>query len=409
MRDVADLKAFWEDHVGDVEAKKRWIRGYGDGVGTPSRNWTLDQVEDGERLLDVGCGPGCTYENFAVAHDRDVEYVGIDIADSFVRACGELFPEGDFRQASADDLPFDDGSFDVVLLRHVLEHTLGYEREIAEALRVARRRVVIVTWRPLGEGPDEMRVREGTGGSNDFNRERFWCYLESFGYPILYEEFPGERPNWGWVIEKRRSRPPDLKRQHFSPRLAEPKPTVVFDLDDLVPPYARLGTLFWLKSKYPRLRVTLFAIPALCGKQYVSEIAALDWVEVAVHGWRHVPNDECARWSRAYADVILDRVEGWEFVHGFRPPGWKIGDGVLEALAERGWWIAAHSRDRGRVDSHDGLKSYFSHDPRMVHGHVQDIGHPNPRYRNGLCQLVWERGLPWDEDTEFRFVSEVVE
>ncbi|NIP84988.1 MAG: methyltransferase domain-containing protein, partial [Planctomycetales bacterium] len=192
-----DALAFWRGLGGH----KTYMRSYGEGVGTASREWLLTQIKDGESLLDVGCGPGCTYENLKV-NGRQVTYRGLDFCPEFVAACRELFPEGDFRQGDAMALDEADNSWDTVLLRHVLEHAPGYRDPIAEAVRVARKRVVIVMWRPLSKGPDRMRVAGRTGGSNDFNASDFLCYLNTFVLPITRAEFGGRRPNWAWVLHK---------------------------------------------------------------------------------------------------------------------------------------------------------------------------------------------------------------
>lgn len=440
-RDIGDVKAFWEHHPGEsVEGAKKWMRGH-DGVGQPSRKWLLTKIDDGWSVLDVGCGPGVTYENLVVANNRSITYTGIDIADKFVQACRELFPEGDFRQASADDLPFEDNSYDVVVLRHVLEHALGYEREIAEAVRVARRRVVIVMWRPLKDGPAKMLVRDGdpenyrSDGSNDFNRRAFWDWLWRFGYPVRYAELGGSRPNWAWTIETSYRKLPERPAPqrvvedpfgaHAEALICDCQVTVpsmdvcVFDLDDFWDGNTGWSHIACLKRLFPKLKVNLFAAPGRCSYELLQSASALPWVELCVHGWLHHPNTECAEWTKEMAAWALDRVEEMgTFAKVFRAPGWAICADVVEVLADRGYVIAQHSRQKSNiartlgVDLGEGLvfqdpRLYLSHNPMMVHGHTMDINNDNPIYRNGIGQLMSERGFPWDEGTDFAFISEV--
>jgi len=407
-RTIEDLKTFWENHIGSHEGRKRWMRGH-DGVNQPSRKWVPGQVPEGASLLDVGCGPGVSYENLKKAGRDDVRYTGVDISDGMVAACRDLFPEGDFQQGSADDLPFDDDSYDVVLLRHVLEHALGYEREIAEAVRVARDRVLIVMWRPLRDGPDVMRVREGDpddhrkDGSNDFAAGPFWRYLWGLGYPVTYHEFPdGRRPNWAWTIDVG-----ERRWRWLRPKLAEPVlETCVFDLDDWWDGNTCLDELMWLKGWFPRLKVNLFASPGRCSDALIQATAAHDWLRLCVHGWTHATNRECEGWTRETARWALDLVEHNlpQFSRVFKAPGWQLGEPTRDVLVERDWIIADHRRNRGKYD-HDRV--YWSHDLRQVHGHVQSIDHKDPQFRNGIRQLAFERGLPWDGDTEFLFIEEL--
>jgi SAM-dependent methyltransferase len=86
-------------------------------------------------VLDVGCGDGQIA--WLVGQQRpDVQIRGVDV---LVRAQTAI-PVEPFDGCR---LPFDDGSFDVVMFIDVLHHTDDPERLLAEAARVARRAVVI--------------------------------------------------------------------------------------------------------------------------------------------------------------------------------------------------------------------------------------------------------------------------
>lgn len=379
----------WYDSQFTLEEKKTWIRSYGEGVGTQSRDWTLTMVKDGESLLDIGYGPGCDYENFKV-HNRQITYRGYDFAPGFMAACKELFPEGDFRVGDAMSIPEPDASWDTVLLRHVLENTPEFETPICEALRVARKRVIIIMWRPLLPGPDD-NIRYLDIGSNDYSRPKFMHFLQNTKLPLEQHEWGGQRPNWAFVLHKT-------------------LPECIFDLDDFSTQTATaLPLLLDLKAKYPQLRATLFAIPGWSTQEFLQEAASWGWVELALHGWAHQPNTECELWMRDDANRYLDQAEAWGcFVHGFKAPGWRIGPNTLTVLAERGYWIAGQLTDINKFSEY-GLRAYFTNHYNSVHGHMQNIYQNQWWLRNGLDQLVHERGLPWDTDTQFKLVSEVVE
>lgn len=379
------LAEFWENEIDD---KKNWIRSY--DMQNPSRPWVLDQLHDGESLLDVGCGPGTVYEDIQNS-GKAIRYRGIDIAAGFVEACQELFPEGDFRVGDACRIDEPDDSFDTVLLRHVLEHTVNFELPIEEAYRVARKRVIIVLWRPLSDKPSVYRVPE-LGGSNDYNAVEFWSFIDKFVRPVEHKVFDRtQRPNWGWVIHK---------------RLRE----TVFDLDDFCDNAPDWELLFDLKEQFPKLKVTLFTIPGVSSAEYLKDFSDLDWIELAVHGWGHDPNQECLMWSEDEAHGLMMMAEQMGvFVKGFRPPGWQISPLVLKVLKRRGYWVAVHEKDHMLVHEME-IPHFVAHgNPQSVHGHMQPIHQDNPYLRNGLRQLIEERGFPWDQDTEFRFVSDVLD
>jgi ubiquinone/menaquinone biosynthesis C-methylase UbiE len=91
----------------------------------------------GKRVLEVGVGQGTDFLQFARA---GAELSGVDLtAVSVELASQRLAAEGltaDLRQADAEALPFEDGSFDLVYSWGVLHHTPNTERSIEEVRRV---------------------------------------------------------------------------------------------------------------------------------------------------------------------------------------------------------------------------------------------------------------------------------
>jgi len=86
-----------------------------------------------DQVLEVGCGGGHVLERFA-----DSARTGIDLSPSMiVRSLRRLGPSVNLLRGSAEDLPFADGSFEIVLCTEVLEHTREPRRVIEELMRVA--------------------------------------------------------------------------------------------------------------------------------------------------------------------------------------------------------------------------------------------------------------------------------
>jgi SAM-dependent methyltransferase len=86
---------------------------------------------DGKRILDVGCGLGAYVRQLSTFSEQ---VCGVDIdPDKVQQAGGNL---GQICQAPAEGLPFQDQSFDVVLLHEVLEHVDSDRKAAAEAYRV---------------------------------------------------------------------------------------------------------------------------------------------------------------------------------------------------------------------------------------------------------------------------------
>lgn len=92
-------------------------------------------VGAGTRLLDVAAGPGGLTQEAA---RRGAIAVGTDIAPAMIELARKLHPGLDFRESSADVLPFTDGSFDAVACAFGMGHFPEPERVIAEFVRVLR-------------------------------------------------------------------------------------------------------------------------------------------------------------------------------------------------------------------------------------------------------------------------------
>jgi SAM-dependent methyltransferase len=100
--------------------------------------YLLSDLEDVRgKVLDVGCGAGSVAK--AVKLERqDLEVFGCDMSQSAL-AMASASPQGvDFRQATAERLPFSDREFDFVWIFDVLEHVDDPDQVLREVARVLR-------------------------------------------------------------------------------------------------------------------------------------------------------------------------------------------------------------------------------------------------------------------------------
>jgi SAM-dependent methyltransferase len=104
-------------------------------------------VTAGARVLDVGTGPG---HLAAAAAARGARVTGADLSEGMLAIARRRYPELDFVQADAEDLPFADGAFDAVIAAFVVNHLPEPERAAAEWARVGGR-VALAMWGPEEE------------------------------------------------------------------------------------------------------------------------------------------------------------------------------------------------------------------------------------------------------------------
>ena len=102
----------------------------------------LCQIERTDYVLDVGCGVGITPCNISKA--QDCRIVGVDLRESMIDRARErarrsnLEDRVEFRVGDAQQLPFEDNRFDVVMAESVLAFVEDKPGALRECLRVTR-------------------------------------------------------------------------------------------------------------------------------------------------------------------------------------------------------------------------------------------------------------------------------
>ena len=102
-------------------------------------------VGAGTRYLDVGCGSGLAAR---LAADRGARVSGVDAAEPLLAIARERVPDGDFRCADIETLPFADATFDVVAGFNAFQYAGNPVAALADARRVTRPGgiVAIMVW-----------------------------------------------------------------------------------------------------------------------------------------------------------------------------------------------------------------------------------------------------------------------
>ncbi len=121
--------------------------------------WNLDQLElcarriglSGVRsVLDVGAGVGHWGRLLSRVLDPSATFVGVDPEPRWVSEAGSRAPDARFsyQQAAVEQLPFEDGRFDLVTCQTVLIHVRDPAVALAEMVRVVRPGGVVLAAEP---------------------------------------------------------------------------------------------------------------------------------------------------------------------------------------------------------------------------------------------------------------------
>ncbi len=123
-------------------------------------------LAEGEKVLDLGCGPGVPIDAYLVKKGCDV--TGVDFCRRLLALARKDVPQGEFVEGDFSKVEFDEESFDVVISLYAIFHIPRKEHEDF-FLRIRR------FLKPHGL----VLVTLGTSG-NEYGEEKNWC-----GAPIM--------------------------------------------------------------------------------------------------------------------------------------------------------------------------------------------------------------------------------
>ncbi len=214
----ARVRDYWDTHIHDLEIS-------GHAPGSPGFFADLDEYHfdklhhllrlvpfdgmRGKKVLDVGCGAGVDLLRFAKG---GAVVTGVDISSSAIELARKNAAyqgiDADLRVADGEDLPFDDGTFDLVFAHGVIQYSNSTQRVIDECRRVLKPGGEAIfqaynrhSW--LNALSKLMRVdleHEGAPVLRKFTPGELTAMLRGFGdVRLVYERFPVKsRLHKGW-------------------------------------------------------------------------------------------------------------------------------------------------------------------------------------------------------------------
>jgi ubiquinone/menaquinone biosynthesis C-methylase UbiE len=147
----------------------------------------LEPVRE-ERILDIGCGTGRHLQMF---REMGLDITGVDASRHMLElARKRLGPGAALHEGVAEDLPFEDNTFNLATLITTLEFVDDAQRAIEEACRVAKDRIFLGVLNRYALKGIERRVK-GVFSETVYNRARFFSV---WGLSRQVREILGKTP-----------------------------------------------------------------------------------------------------------------------------------------------------------------------------------------------------------------------
>lgn len=93
--------------------------------------------------LDIGCASGYMLSQIAQVYPH-AKYYGVDVYDKAIIYAKKKYPNINFKISSADNLPFKDETFDVIIFYETIEHIENPIRSLKEVRRVLNKDGVLI-------------------------------------------------------------------------------------------------------------------------------------------------------------------------------------------------------------------------------------------------------------------------
>jgi len=127
------------------------------------------QIKPGHRVLDVACGTGILARQAALRLGGEGFVTGLDASPGMLALAKQLVPTIEWREGTAESLPYDADSFDAVVSQFGLMFFRDRSRALGEMLRVLAPggRMAVAVWESLDNSeayPTEVALLERLAG-----------------------------------------------------------------------------------------------------------------------------------------------------------------------------------------------------------------------------------------------------
>lgn len=171
--------------------------------GWKELSFLFDSIFSQEKVLDLGCGNGRFYKDFV---SKGANYFGVDPSVEMIKICKNNYPQGDFRVAYGNELPFKEEYFDKIFSIAVLHHIpsiFSRKEFLKEIKRVLKKNglIVLTVWdlKEKAEGKEDVMIPwYGSEGTyfHCFNLKELIQLVKDSGFEVIKsgEILVGKKP-----------------------------------------------------------------------------------------------------------------------------------------------------------------------------------------------------------------------
>ena len=184
------------------------------------------------------------------------------------------------------------------------------------------------------------------------------------------------------------------------------KKIVVVSLDDMWLGNDNWETFVDFQKKFPKFKATFFVNPGQgpCTDEFLKKINQ-PWTELAYHAENH--SGGFKNWTKEDAKkYLLKYYNEYGFVKGFKAPGWKITQNIIDACKELDFWVASINTVPVDIEKiyytsfKKGEGLLYLKNYTQYYGHLQSYNfHENLKELEQHCI---------ENDPDFKFVSEMI-
>lgn len=121
-----------------------------------------------KKILDIGCGDGSDLKKIS---EQGAVVYGVEPSEEFVKSAKQLNPTGIIKVSVAEEIPFSNEMFDIVVSKWALQTCTDLEKALSEAARVLKPGGMLVL---LSKHPMQQyfgKMREYGNSSNYFEQK----------------------------------------------------------------------------------------------------------------------------------------------------------------------------------------------------------------------------------------------